>query len=343
MKKIIVIVSAAFGIITLLQAKSWQMTYKSHGLIADEINSMKLTKFVDPGMGGYNQVWDFTNLKITKDFKGTVENSVYSKNYNKLFNTNVVLKEFSNQFYFKGNENSLELYGVAVRENLIYKFNKPFVKMKYPFGYGDSFSGTYGGEYLSKNSSGEIDGTYLVEADGYGTLLLPNNLKVENVLRVKTTRSYVNTINKRSYKISIVTYRWYSENERFPLLVLIENGYENSSKATKSYQAAYRSDLSVIAQPTSISNSLTNNSFNLYPNPFASNATINFSVKNTSDVVLDIYNISGEKLMTIIDQQYNTGNYSINISKSSLNIPAGSYYLKIQLGNEFTTQKIIVQ
>ena len=343
MKKIILITSIAIGIFALLQAKSWQMTYQTHGLIADEINSMKLTKYVDPGMGGYNQVWDFTKLQITKDFRGTIENSVYSKNYNELLSTNVVLKEFSNQFYFKGDENSLELFGVAVNDNLIYKYNNPFVKMKYPFGYGDSFSGTYGGEYLTKNVTGAIDGTYSVEADGYGTLLLPNNLKVDNVLRVKTTRNYIKTINNRSYNISIVTYRWYSENERFPLLVLIENGFENNSKDTKSYQAAYRSDLNLLAQPTSINNSLINNSFNIYPNPIVSSATINFSLVNTSNVVIDIFNINGEKLMTLVDQKYNTGTYSINVSKASLNMLAGSYYLKIQLGNEFATQKIIIQ
>ncbi|MFC2137900.1 T9SS type A sorting domain-containing protein [Bacteroidota bacterium] len=343
MKKIILITSVAFGIFALLQAKSWQMTYNSHGLIADEINSMKLTKYVNPGMGGFNQVWDFTNLHVTKDFEGTIENSVYSKNYNEMLSTNVVLKEFSNQFYFKGDENSLELYGVAVKDKLIYKYNKPFVKMQYPFGYGDSFSGTYGGEYLTNNVTGNIDGTYSVEADGYGTLLLPNNLTVENVLRVKTTRNYIKTVNKRDYNISIVTYRWYSENERFPLLVLIENGFDNNSKVSKSYQAAYRSDLNLLAQPASVSKNLVNNSFNIYPNPIASNATINFSVINNSDVVFDIYSINGEKLMTIVNQKYNAGSYSIPISKAALSIPAGSYYLKIQLGNEFSSQKIIIQ
>ncbi len=343
MKKTGLIICVLISTYTIIQAKSWEMTYKSHGLIADEINRMKLTNYVDPGQAGFNQIWDFSKLQMTKNFEGTVKNSVYSKNYNEVLNTNVVLNEFNNQFYFRGDKNSLELYGVSVNDKMIYKYNKAFVKMRYPFGFGDSFSGTYNGEYLANNVTGEIDGTYSVEADGYGTLLLPNNLTVENVLRVKTSRNYIKTINNKDFNISITTYRWYAESERFPLLVLIENGYENNSKITKSYQAAYREDLNLLAQPTSISNTLVNNAFDIYPNPFASKATLNFSIINDSKVSFDVYSINGEKLMTIVNQDYSAGSYSIDVSKTELNIPSGSYYIKVQLGDEMTTRKIIIQ
>ncbi|MBN2350579.1 MAG: T9SS type A sorting domain-containing protein [Bacteroidales bacterium] len=343
MKRQLLFAGLFFGIFFSMHAKSWEMTYKTHGLIADDVNNMKLTAYMNPGEGGYNQVWDYSELKITRDFEGLIEKSVFSKNFNEVLNTNVVLKEFNNQFYFKGDDNSLELYGVAINDKIIMKYNKPFVKMKYPFGYGDSFSGTYNGDYYSGDLKGVIDGIYSVEADGYGSLLLPNNVRIDDVLRVKTIRTYDQVFQGRSQNISVITYRWYAKNERFPLLVLIESRYLNNDKTNSSYQAAYRADLDLLFIATGMNDNADINSFNVFPNPFHSIATIQYSLVNDGQVVIDLYSINGDKLKTITDEMKPAGNYQIEISSSVLMIPAGTYYFKVQIGNEVSTKKIIVQ
>ena len=296
------------------------------------------------GTAGFNQVWDFSELVIKKDFEGYVNNSVYTENYNKLLNTNVVLKEFSNEFFFKGDKKSLELYGVAVNGKMIMEYEKPFVKMKYPFGYGDAFSGTYFGNYLAGSANGELDGAYSVEADGYGTIILPNDVKIDNVLRVTTTRSYSRNFKNLTSEIKHTTTRFYAENYRFPLVVFIKNEYTTGNNTNVSYQAAYNNDLSHLLTPTVIKEeNVKTSSLNLYPVPFQDILNIDYFLDKESRVNIAVYNIIGEKVYTVLDEVKDAGNYNIRVSFKETGIPAGTYYIKFDGGGIQTTRKVIAQ
>ncbi|MCK7537571.1 MAG: hypothetical protein MZV63_44760 [Marinilabiliales bacterium] len=59
---------------------------------------------------------------------------------------NTVLEEFGVKFFFKSNGNIMEQYG-TVTANTITKYDKPFVKMVFPFDYGDVYSGDFSGYY----------------------------------------------------------------------------------------------------------------------------------------------------------------------------------------------------
>ncbi|MBN2519248.1 MAG: T9SS type A sorting domain-containing protein [Bacteroidales bacterium] len=344
MKRFVIISFGLFIIGFLLLGKSWQMTYESHGLIADDINKMKLTNYMDPGPSGYNQVWDFSELVIKKDFEGYINNSVYSKNYNTLLKTNVVLKEFSNEFYFKGDKKSLELYGVAVNGNMIMEYEKPFVKMKYPFGYGDFFSGSYFGKYITGSTNSEIDGIYSVEADGYGTIILPNNVRIDNVLRVTTIRSYSRDVKNSGYEIKYTTTRFYAEDYRFPLVVFIKNEYTSGTKVNVSYQAAYNNDISYLLSPTSIKEENLNISgLNLYPIPFKEILNIDYNLDKDSRINIEVYNVIGEKIYSILDEFKTAGNYNLQFSFKEHGILAGTYYIKFNSDGIQTTRKVIAQ
>ena len=325
-----------------LQGKSWKMTYQSHGLIENEINKMKLIKYADPGLPGENQIWDFSELVIEKDFEGTIENSVYSEHYNNLFNTNVVLKEFSNEFFFKGDENSLELHGVVVNGKIQTSFQKPFVKMVYPFKYGDSFSGTYFGDYYSGAQKGKIDGTYSVAADGFGTLILPNT-ELENVLRVTTTRSYSRDLDGAG-QITHTTTRFYVEQYRFPVLVFIKNEYSNGQNTSKSYQAAYNDKIEQMMATTSINGqSISVSNIKLYPMPLLDVLNIEYYLEKESKMNIEIFNVIGEKVTTIQNSKQEAGPHKLVFSFNDNGIPAGTYYIKFNDGIKQTTKKVIAQ
>lgn len=326
------------------QAGKWKMTQNKHGLLADNTNKMKLTKYVSPGMAGNNIIWDFSELQITKNFEGYVNKAAYEKSYSDVTSSpDVVLKEFKNQFYFKNTKNQLELHSVAVNDKVIINYDKPFIKMKYPFGYGDSFTGTYNGEYYSGKLTGQINGTYSVEADGFGTLILPDGVTVEDALRVKTVRYYTKTINNRTYDTEVTTYRWYDKDVRFPILVFIESKYINKDKVNKSYQAAYNNEFIKLNATTDISEGYSSNSFSIFPNPIKEAATIEYSINSKNKVILDIYNISGKKLHTIINKVHEAGAYEHTLQISELDIPAGTYYLKMQSGDNIYTKRLVLQ
>ena len=71
-----------------------------------------------------------------------------------------------------------------------------------------------------------------------------------------------------------------------------------------------------------------------YPNPFTSEINITFYISDSGDVELDIYDILGQKVKTIIQKKLNAGNYTFiwnckNDNDQSVNSGIYLFYLKI--------------
>ena len=76
---------------------------------------------------------------------------------------------------------------------------------------------------------------------------------------------------------------------------------------------------------------LSPNSFNLaqnYPNPFNPSTTIKFSLPENSMVTLKVYNIVGEEVATLINEERDRGIHSVDFDASKLS--SGVYFYKIQ-------------
>lgn len=337
MKRICITAIVLLGFIGTGTAQ-FSLSYRTHGLLPDQFNDMKICSYVDPGNGGFNIVWDFSELEATKNFEGKVDDISVAAHMADFPSADVVLKEFSNQFYFSGNTSSLELLGVAVNDRIIKKFDQPFVKMKYPFSYGDSYSGNYSGEYASVNPKGSIAGNYVVSGDGFGTLILPNGIEVEDVLRVKTKRTYTRTINDRATDVEITTYRWYTESERFPLLVLIES---KANGKVVSNQAAFKDNIKMKKAATSVAGKAINPGISIYPNPYVERVNIEYAVNEGSDVSVDVYNSLGNKVENLVNQFQETGNYKVEFSAKELGLSSGVYYIKLDINKRITVKKIV--
>jgi len=83
-----------------------------------------------------------------------------------------------------------------------------------------------------------------------------------------------------------------------------------------------------------------------YPNPFSTETTITFSLaENTESTELSIYNITGQKVMTLINKEFSAGKHSIiwkGDDKNNKQIPAGIYYYKIKTGKFSETKEMIL-
>ena len=60
-----------------------------------------------------------------------------------------------------------------------------------------------------------------------------------------------------------------------------------------------------------------------YPNPFNPATTISIGLPVKSDISLDVYNIVGEKVLTLYNGELEAGNYDYNVNAS--NLPSGIY------------------
>ncbi|MBX2975241.1 MAG: T9SS type A sorting domain-containing protein [Ignavibacteriaceae bacterium] len=76
--------------------------------------------------------------------------------------------------------------------------------------------------------------------------------------------------------------------------------------------------------------------FQNYPNPFNPSTTIKFGLPKDSKVVLEVYNIIGEKVTTLINQEMSAGYHNINFTATGL---ATGIYIYRLTANEFTSTK----
>jgi hypothetical protein len=74
------------------------------------------------------------------------------------------------------------------------------------------------------------------------------------------------------------------------------------------------------------------------PNPFNPSTTINFTLAKTGKVSVDIFNISGQKVDTLVNTTMNAGNHTAtwNASKNS----AGVYFYTVKSGDYSRTMKM---
>jgi hypothetical protein len=77
-----------------------------------------------------------------------------------------------------------------------------------------------------------------------------------------------------------------------------------------------------------------------YPNPFNANTTIKFTLGTPAEVVIDIYNILGAKITTLLEDFLPVGNYQVNWNARDL--PSGIYFFKVQIGDSAVSNKMML-
>jgi hypothetical protein len=127
------------------------------------------------------------------------------------------------------------------------------------------------------------------------------------------------------------------------ILIRRGNSYFNSITELKNYASAiqYWYDNDFVTNLTSekeILPSICSLSQN-YPNPFNPNTTIKYSIPNASKVRLTLFNLLGEEVTTLVNEEKIPGNYSVEFNASALT--SGVYFYQFKAGEFIQTKKII--
>ncbi len=82
-----------------------------------------------------------------------------------------------------------------------------------------------------------------------------------------------------------------------------------------------------------------------YPNPFNANTEINFSLANSEQVSIEVFNITGQKVKTLVDDNLEAGTHSIawnGANDSGDPVASGAYFYKLSTENESFVKKMVL-
>jgi len=77
-----------------------------------------------------------------------------------------------------------------------------------------------------------------------------------------------------------------------------------------------------------------------FPNPFNPSTRINYSVPNESFIDIKVYDILGNEVALLVNEEKQAGNYQVNFDAS--NLSGGVYFCQMQSANFIETKKMIL-
>ena len=213
--------------------------------------------------------------------------------------------------------------------------------MQYPFTFNSHFSGSFEGEYFSQEKKfADIVGSYTVTGDATGKLILPDGKYFSNALRVKEVKSYKQSSNGSTVGIEDITYRWYVNEHRFPILVFISSTYTyENGKTSNTTKAAYNSNVITL----NTNEVAMNEGFvlNVFPNPYSDKLNIVYQLDKTSLVNVSVYDLSGKVVKVLVNQTEGAGEKTTTFSAKDMGLTAGAYLVKVKINDKEITRKVM--
>ena len=83
-----------------------------------------------------------------------------------------------------------------------------------------------------------------------------------------------------------------------------------------------------------------------YPNPFNPSTKIKYSIplgiQRTVSVQLKVYDVLGNEVATLVNEEKSTGSYEVEFSTNNLQLTSGIYFYTLTAGNFKETKKMIL-
>jgi len=167
--------------------------------------------------------------------------------------------------------------------------------------------------------------------DAYGLLKLPDST-VQEAVRIRRTSRVTGTV--------IFTFQ--AKDGAFVQLT----SYVPGAPITGSIQAWNISwGKAITAGATAIASAGPNlpEEYSLeqnYPNPFNPSTNIRYALPQGSHVLLEVFNVLGERVATLVDENQGAGNHEVQFNGSGL--PSGMYFYRLSAGGFVETLKMVL-
>ena len=83
-----------------------------------------------------------------------------------------------------------------------------------------------------------------------------------------------------------------------------------------------------------------------YPNPFTRETMINYSLNKDTKVVIAVFNLLGEKVITLVDNTIPAGDHHLcwnRMDEKGIQVPVGIYLYRMETDGYTQTKQLIIQ
>ncbi|MFZ5519119.1 MAG: T9SS type A sorting domain-containing protein [Candidatus Zhuqueibacterota bacterium] len=297
---------------------------------------------VSPGLAGANQYWDFSNLNVSGITMWRPVPPETTPFIHRFPSSNLVYKvtETGNDTitynYAQKTETALTELGqgkkVGDETTLLLVAKRATPKLNLPATYGDM---QWASVLEVDSSLGVLDVTIIDSS--YNTIDAWGTIKTAfgefSCLRIRQDHSQIAYTMLGAIPIEVnINYFWVT-NEKGILMTMTgkHNELNPNYSVAKSVNimSTYLTAVDEQPQPTLPAEfSLLQN----YPNPFNPSTTIRYRLDQPADVRLKIFNIAGQEVGLLVQEQQVPGDYSLEWNAAHL--PSGVYYYHIQAGDK---------
>jgi len=187
-------------------------------------------------------------------------------------------------------------------------------------------------------SSSEIQ-TTTSTFDAYGSITIPGGtfscLRETNVLVIQFVGSGGSIPND-----TLISFTWYTGEGHQANVSAKFNNQTSGSIPVKNinFTEVVNTAVFVAEKPAGVVStfSLAQN----YPNPFNPSTNISYTVPSHQFVSLQVYDVLGRKVATLVNETKDAGTYSVRFDASSL--PSGVYLYRLQAGSYSETKKLLL-
>jgi hypothetical protein len=77
-----------------------------------------------------------------------------------------------------------------------------------------------------------------------------------------------------------------------------------------------------------------------YPNPFNPTTTINYNIAKETNVKLEVFDVLGRHVQTLVNQKQTAGRYNVEFNASKLT--SGVYIYRLEAGSYYFVKKLLL-
>lgn len=288
-----------------------------------------------PKSTGAGQTWNFSTMTVNSATETSTYMAVSSTPNPTMYPAATIAEQqgTNNYTYYKSTSTTFEVQGFS-NPGFDMNFSNSVVFANWPIGFGYSNTDSGGGVGSAGPATVAISATANVAAPGNGTIVLPGNVTLNNILQVITTITITQVSGTTTVNQLQKNYDYYSATQKFPVMTMQYQSQTSGTVTSLNFSAWVNKN--VVA---GISSNTLADGFSVYPNPAKDVLNIALNNKLNEEVTATLNNMLGQPVKAIVLGTEGVINSQINLS----DISRGIYTLNVQAGKNTSVKKIVIE